>query len=428
MSINAATAFGPLFSLRRTRNYGTWPFDGKGAAVEVVALSWRAENIINQPVSCKPCCFQYEGPTSRVSAPVETSRSGRSYFVNVLVGLQRWRRSGIGVGLALLVVACGTGAVDSDGQPTSTPSLESFPALPNTALAIESAPDGMPGENVTVRSTVTALDVATGHELWQASPPVVYARPIREDGGNLSLEGNVSPSKCSFNNAFTKLDVASGALISAEILDPPKTLADGTPSINDGALSIGYVVEELAGGRPSYGLEAVDSTTGSTVWSIVRPDVNGPALLDPPLFGFGVIVAAVGGRNPLNRGPAIAIEFIDEQTGDTLWESPGDAAVAIGDGMAYVLNAGSLEAHEIRTGASRWRQETDATEVSANDHVVVVSGTAGTVAYDTSGKRLWEVPVRVDRDGAFGGGILVGRDSVFVVTSPGSYATQCSGG
>ena len=149
---------------------------------------------------------------------------------------------------------------------------------------------------------------------------------------------------------------------------------------------------------------------------------------NPHLFGFGVIVAAVGGRNPMNLGPATAIEFIDEQSGATLWTAAGDPAVAIGDEVAYVLNAGSLEAHDIRTGTSRWRQETDAAQVSANDHVVVVSGATGTVAYDTSGNQLWEVPFGVDRDPLFHGGLLVGRDSVFVVTSPGLYSTQCPGG
>jgi outer membrane protein assembly factor BamB len=312
------------------------------------------------------------------------------------------------VGLTLVAASCGGG--DVAGSVDTTGSVK-----------------GVPGENVTEWSTVTALDVATGHELWRASVPMVSARPIREDGGILSLAGNVSPSKCMFIGALTKLDVASGALMSAEIVNAPRSLAEGTPSMNDGALSIGYVVEELAGGL-SYGLEAVDSATGLTVWSIVRPGVNGPALVDPPLFGFGVIVAAVGGRNPLNQGPATSIEFIDEKSGAILWAATGDALVAIGDGMAYVLSADGVEAHDIRTGVSRWRQETDATEVSANDHVVVASGTAGTVAYDTSGNRMWDVPVRADRDGAYGSGLLVGRDSVFVVTSPGSYATKCSGG
>ncbi len=206
---------------------------------------------------------------------------------------------------------------------------------------------------------------------------------------------------------------------------PLKTLEDDAPPITDGALTIRYVLDHLPDG-PSTGLEADDSTTGSMVWTNTQPGGDGPALLNPPLFDVGVIVAAVGGRNPMNLGPASAIEFIDEPTGAILWTSPGDPAVAIGGGIAYVLNAGSLEAHDIRTGTSRWRQETDATQVSANDHLAVVSGAAGTVAYDTSGNRLWNGPLGVDRDPQLHGGLLVGADNVFVVTAQGRLATQCS--
>ena len=196
--------------------------------------------------------------------------------------------------------------------------------------------------------------------------------------------------------------------------------------MTDGALTIRYVLDSSAT-QESTGLEAVDSTTGATVWRVVQPDTAGPALLNPPLFGVGVIVAAVGGRNPMNLGPASAIEFIDEPSGAILWTSPGDPAVAIGGGIAYVLNAGSLEAHDIRTGTSRWRQETDATQVSANDHLAVASGVAGTAAYDTSGNRLWTAPAAVDSEGLDRGGLLVGRDNIFVATAPGRNATQCSG-
>jgi len=360
-------------------------------------------------------------------------------FVNVLVGT---RRSGIGLGLALLLVVACSGATNSNGRQESTPPSESAPSSESTrssestpplestpslesAPSSLSAPEGMPGENVSERSTVTAFDAATGHQVWQASPPMAFATPIAEDDGTLILRGSVSPATCVFSPALTKLDSASGAFISAEILDPPQTLEEGAPPITDGALTIRYVLRQLPDG-PSTGLEADDSTTGSMVWTNTQPGDDGPGLLDPPLFGAGVIVAAVGGRNPTNLGPASAIEFIDEPTGAILWTSPGDPAVAIGGGIAYVLNAGELEAHDIRTGTSRWRQETDATQVTANDHLAVVSGAAGTVAYDTSGNRLWKGPLGVDRDGLPRGGLLVGDDNVFVVTASGRNATQCS--
>ena len=136
----------------------------------------------------------------------------------------------------------------------------------------------------------------------------------------------------------------------------------------------------------------------------------------------------MGGRNPENQGPATAIDFIDKASGDILWTELGDPAVAIGGGMAYVLKPGSLEAHEVRTGTPRWRHDGDAAQVSANDHIVVVSGPARTVAYDTAGKQVWDVPFGVDIPAMVRGGLLVGRNSVFAVTSSGLYAEQCPGG
>lgn len=283
--------------------------------------------------------------------------------MNVLVGERLRGRLSICVGFALLVVACGTGPVDSDGQQASAPSMDA-------------APEGMPGEYVAERSTVIALDPSTGHERWQGRPPLLNARPIQEIAGTLNLEGNVSRTKCSFLYASTKLDVASGAFIAAEVHTGPRTLAEGMPPINDGQLSIRYVLDPLAD-QLSTGLEAIDTTTGSTLWSKVQPGPNGRAVYSPPVFGSGVLAATVGGRNPEFTGPATAIEFIDEQTGEILWAASGDPAVAIGGGIAYVLNLGSLEAHDIRTGRSRWRQDSEATQLSANDHVVVVSGDRG---------------------------------------------------
>ena len=156
-------------------------------------------------------------------------------FVNVLVGK---RRSGIGLGFALLLVVACTGAVNSDGRPESTPSLESTPSSEPTPSSqqtpssgptpsSEPTPEGMPGANVSERSTVTALDVATGQQVWQARPPMAFATPIAEDGGTLILRGTISPSTCSFSPALTKLDSASGAFISAEILGSPENSRRG---------------------------------------------------------------------------------------------------------------------------------------------------------------------------------------------------------
>jgi hypothetical protein len=90
------------------------------------------------------------------------------------------------------------------------------------------------------------------------------------------------------------------------------------------------------------------------------------------------------------------------------------------------LNGNSLEAHDLRTGVIQWVHDSDAAVVSANDHAVVVSEPDATVADDMSGSRLWAVPFGVAGDGG-AKGLLVGRESVFVVTSPGSYKSECTG-
>jgi outer membrane protein assembly factor BamB len=322
-----------------------------------------------------------------------------------------------------------TRVADSASEPITSTAPPTSAAITTTQASrpsVEPLPEGMPGDNVSKPSTLTALDVATGHQIWQTHPPMVYPTPISESGGTLELHGGVSPEKCSFFSALTTLDVVTGTFINGHIIYA-QSVAEDMPPISDGTLTIQYVLDNSIPGTLT-GLEAVDRATGSTLWRVVQPGASGPALLKPPLSGSGVIVAAVGGRNPISRGPATAIVFIDERTGITLWTTPGDAPVAIGAGMAYVLSAGSLEAHDIHTGASRWRQDTQAAQVSANDDVVVVSGAAGTVAYDTSGHQLWDVSLGLDTVGGYGNELLVGHDSVYVVTSPGGYKTDCSGG
>jgi hypothetical protein len=71
----------------------------------------------------------------------------------------------------------------------------------------------------------------------------------------------------------------------------------------------------------------------------------------------------------------------------------------------------------------RWSQPSDKAEVSANDRAVVVSDATGTVALDPSGNVLWTVPVGVDSSDVLArGGLLVGLESVFLVTSNGQYS------
>ncbi len=271
-------------------------------------------------------------------------------------------------------------------------------------------------------STVAALDLATGQNRWVAHPPMAYPTPTRDANGYVTLTGSVSSAPCIYTGMTATLDSNSGTITSTET--PDRTIPPGEVNrpIIDGAFTIKYIVNGSPNG-PSSGLTAMDSTTGKTLWTVIGPQDQGPALFHPPLIGSGVIVAAIGGRNALNRGPASAIEFIDEATGATLWSAPGDVAVAIGSGLAYVLSGGNLEAHDIRTGEMRWSQPSDKVQVSANDRIVVSSDATGTVALDPSGNVLWTAPVGVDSSDVLArGGLLVGLESVFLVTSNGQYS------
>lgn len=195
------------------------------------------------------------------------------------------------------------------------------PHASNLSALAKSAVVRSRSSSVQSPATLTVLDVADGHPLWQARPPIVYPTPTGISDGTVELSGQVSPAKCSSSAATLTLDASSGALIDAHVV-PSQSLKEAMPPITDDGVTIRYILDTSTP-ESSTGVEAVYTATGSTLWRNVKPGPDGPAPLYPPLVDSGVFVVAVGGRNPLDQGPATAIQFIDERTGATLWDSLG---------------------------------------------------------------------------------------------------------
>jgi outer membrane protein assembly factor BamB len=293
----------------------------------------------------------------------------------------------------------------------------------------------MPGANVAERATVIALDASDGHQRWRVQPPVVLASPTGAGSGRLTLDGTISRAQCDFKPVVVVLNAATGALAAATPhpnvmnIDNP----DGVvPPLVDGPIAIHYVFDHGQKG-PSTGLRAVDIATNKTLWRMVVAGDSGPALLRPPVYGSGVVAASFGGDNPFAGTPATSVGFIDQQRGKVLWRVSNAGRVAIGHGLAYLLTGTAIEARDVRTGTIRWRLASDATQVTANDKEVVVSGApltpnssppprTTTIAYDYTGRPLWRSAVgAITTDMT---DLLASRDTVFI-TLPGRYKTPC---
>jgi len=253
-----------------------------------------------------------------------------------------------------------------------------------------------------------ALDARTGAKVWSYRTPggCVCSSPAVESG--VVYFGSDYP-----DGTFYALNASTGA----KLWNVPME-AVASPAVVKGVVFLGL---------RSGGMDALDASTGVTVWSYATGDVfSSPAVANGMVY-FGSLdhnvyaVDAQTGTNvwtyatgsSVSSSPAVAngvvyigsddhnLYALDAETGAKLWSYPTRytvrSAPAVANGVVYVtssnLNSGDISALNATTGTELWRK----TSLNASTSPAVANGVVyfGSNNYDVyalnaqTGDKLW---------------------------------------
>lgn len=305
------------------------------------------------------------------------------------------------------------------------------------------------GDNVASAATVTALDLATGQQRWQSRPPAVIVDAPQVHGVNVRWSGIQSRSSCDVHTVTIEMNTRTGRIGSVTAAPdadgapfPTSTVEQGvTVSYHDPAP--GTVSARRGSGFPPKDLQAdqsLDDSPGQTgivatdgtsriLWADVIQGDDGPALLDVPVHGDGVVAANYLGGNHYSGTKPQAVLLLDVRTGAVLWrvEHPAsNASIAIERHHAYVLDGDGLASRDTRTGQTSWTVQVNADSLAVTAGKEVVWTTDGHVeAFDGTGRRLWSSR-QTRSDTAAPPYPITIANGLVIVSTAGRYATICN--
>lgn len=222
--------------------------------------------------------------------------------------------------------------------------------------------------------------------------------------------GDAGASQAAMVTSYLVNPAHTNSVMDATLV-PPLGVLWSVPSVGGYPLIAGgrvYVNTAPASADGAPQLEALDETTGKTLWGPVN--LGGSYLAGDAYDDARVFTYTDAGQ----------LQAFDAATGATLWtQTVGEQPFAPGPptayrGAVYVPTSGGVTAFDEGTGAAWWNAIVDGASVASpavtDDGVFVSAGCGGTFAFDrTTGAVLWKTGPICDGGGANAPSVFEGR-------------------